>query len=168
MSTHSIWWSQINGGQQPSCSLGGTSSLPHGVAPPINLPTHSSQATVLWIRERQPSTLASNKSFFSTCGMVFIQQFLTSGAKTRERLTGPSGPGLVPWLSCPASLGPRLLNWPHISTDCGSQTLLPCQLSHPSLASLPLPSTWPTSLLRLGKCHPYWGCLLSLSRSGKW
>jgi hypothetical protein len=45
--------------------------------------------------------------------------------------------------------------------DCGSQTLLPCQCSHPPLTSFPLPSTWPTPLLGLRKCHPR-DCLLSL------
>jgi hypothetical protein len=34
--------------------------------------------------------------------MVFIQQFLTAGAKTQERLIGCSGQGLLPWPSCPA------------------------------------------------------------------
>jgi hypothetical protein len=50
--------------------------------------------------------------------------------------------------------------------DCGFWTLLPC-CSHPSLVSLPLLSTWPTPLLRLGKCHHSWGCLPSLSWSRK-
>jgi hypothetical protein len=102
MSTHSIWWSQINGGQWPSCSLGGTPSLPHSVAPPIKPPTHSSQAAALWTQRRQPSSLCFNKSFFSTHGMVFVWQFLTSGTKTLERLAGCSRLGLVPWPLCPA------------------------------------------------------------------
>jgi hypothetical protein len=75
MLSHSIWWSQINGGQQPGCSLGGTPSLPHGLVPPIKPPTHSSQAAALWTRESaQQSVLPINS--FSTCG-VFVQQFLT-------------------------------------------------------------------------------------------
>jgi hypothetical protein len=68
---------QVSGGQQAGCSLGGTPSLPHGVATPIMPPTHSSQAAALWSWGRQPSSLYFNKSFFSTHGMVFIWQFLT-------------------------------------------------------------------------------------------
>jgi hypothetical protein len=45
---------------------------------------------------------ASNKSFFSTHGVVFIGQFLTSGAETWERLTRRSSTGMVPQLSFPA------------------------------------------------------------------
>jgi hypothetical protein len=48
-----------------------------------------------------PAVCASNK-FFSTHGVVFVQQYLTSGAETQERLTGCPCPGLVPWLLCPA------------------------------------------------------------------
>jgi hypothetical protein len=77
MLTHSIWRSQINGNQWPGCSLGGTPSLPHGVASPIKPPTHSSQAAALWTWEGQPSSLCFNKSFFSTHGVVFVWQFLT-------------------------------------------------------------------------------------------
>jgi hypothetical protein len=49
-----------------------------------------------------PAVCASNKAFFSTRGVVFIWQFLTSDAETQERLTGHLCPGLVPWLLCPA------------------------------------------------------------------
>jgi hypothetical protein len=48
--------------------------------------------------------------------------------------------------------------------DCGFWSLLPCQLSHPSLVSL-FHCSPPELLLRLSKFHPLWGCLLSLSLS---
>jgi hypothetical protein len=90
----------------------GTLSLLHSLAPPIKPTTHSSQSAALWSQGRQPSSLYFNKSLFSTHGMVFVEQFLASGAKTWERLTGRSGLGLVPWLHVLPSPGPRLLSWP--------------------------------------------------------
>jgi hypothetical protein len=137
----------------------GTVSLPHRMAPLIKPPTHYIQAAVLWSWGRHPSSLYL--TFFSTRGVVVIWQFLTSGAKPRDRLTGCSGWGWPLGFHILPSPVPRLLNWPHVPMDCGSRTLLLCPLSHPPLASLSLPFTWPTPLLRLGKCHPSQGCLLS-------
>jgi hypothetical protein len=72
ISTHSIWWKQINGVQWPGYSLGGTPSLPYGVAPPIKPPTHSSQAAALWTRERQPSRkIPINLSFLHVAWSLF-------------------------------------------------------------------------------------------------
>jgi hypothetical protein len=48
-------------------------SLPHGLAPPTHFLLIFSQATSLWVTAFQSG---SNKSFFSTRGMVFIQQYL--------------------------------------------------------------------------------------------
>jgi hypothetical protein len=54
-----------------------TLSLSHGLALPIKPTTYFSQATALWTWEWQPCGLVPNKSFLSTRGVVFIQQFLT-------------------------------------------------------------------------------------------
>jgi hypothetical protein len=53
-----------------------TLSLLYGLAPPIKPTTHFSQSAALWTREWHSCCLVPNKSFFSTCGMVFIWQFL--------------------------------------------------------------------------------------------
>jgi hypothetical protein len=51
---------------------------------------------------------------------------------------------------------PRQLNWPHVPPDSGFLTLLPCWLSHPSLAFL-YHCFPPDLLLRLRKCYaPAW------------
>jgi hypothetical protein len=66
-----------------------TLSLPHCLAPSIKPTMHFSQAASLWTWEWQPCILVPNKPFFSTRGMVFIQQYLTfptqkMGAKTEN------------------------------------------------------------------------------------
>jgi hypothetical protein len=126
-----------------------TLSLPHGLATPIKPTTHSSQAASLWTREWQPCGLVPNKSFFSKHGVVFIRQYVTSGAKTRERLTGQASPGLLPWPLCPAlsqtqtsELTPRASGlW---ILDLTALLAFPSSIS----LSLPLLSTWPTPQTR--------------------
>jgi hypothetical protein len=82
-----------------------TLSLPHGLAPPIKSTT---EPLLPDLEGDNPAVC--NKSFFSTCGEVFIRQFLTSGAETRERLTRRSGPGCSLGLHVLPSPEPRLLN----------------------------------------------------------
>jgi hypothetical protein len=55
-----------------------TLSLPHGLAPPIK-PTTYFQPSHCTLNLKRVTALwsGSNKSFFSTCGIVFIQQYLT-------------------------------------------------------------------------------------------
>jgi hypothetical protein len=125
-----------------------TLSLPHGLAPPIKPTTHFSQTSALWTREWQPAVW-TNKPFFSTHGVVFIRQYLTSGTETWQRLTGRSSPGLVPWLSCPALSQTQTAEL----TPCASRLWildLTALLSFPSIISLSLPllSTWPTPQAR--------------------
>jgi hypothetical protein len=82
MSTHSIWWSKINRGQQPGCSLGGTPSLPYCVAPPIKPPTHSSQAATPWTRgSAQQSVLPINLSFLYMLWSLFSSSFQQTPVK---------------------------------------------------------------------------------------
>jgi hypothetical protein len=121
----------------PGCSLGGTSSLPHGVTPPIKLPTIPAELLHSGPKS-QPSSLAPNKCFFSTRGAVSVQQFLTSGAKTQERLTECCCPGLVPWLSCPALSRTQTAELtPHVY-GLWISDLTALLAPHPPLASLPL------------------------------
>jgi hypothetical protein len=77
-----------------------TLSLPHGLTPSIKPIPNSPKSLLLDLRGDSPVVWISNKSFFSTCGVVFIWQYLTSGAKTLERLTGCFGLGLLPWRLC--------------------------------------------------------------------
>jgi hypothetical protein len=132
-----------------------TPSLPHGLALPTRPTPQFSQVATPWSwgwRDGGSSPVVwTNKSFLSTRGVVLIQQYLTSGAETWEKLTGHSGCSLG--LHVLPSPEPRLLNWPHMPPDCGFQTLLSCQLFHPSLASV-FHGSLPDLLLRLGKCHP--------------
>jgi hypothetical protein len=133
------------------------------------MPTTHFQPSHFTLNPKRVTTLwsGSNKSFFSTCGMVFTWQYLISGAETWERLTGCSGLGLVPWPLCSALSQTQTAEL----TPCASRlwisdlTALLAFLSIISF-SLPLLSTQPTPLLRLSKCHPPSGLpALSLSLS---
>jgi hypothetical protein len=116
-----------------------TLSLPHGLAPPIK-PTTDFSLSRFTLHPKRVTALqsGSNKSFFSTHGVVFVRQFLTSRAKIREMLTGCSGPGLLPWPLCPALSQTQTAEL----TPCASGlwildlTALP---AFPSIISLSLP-----------------------------
>jgi hypothetical protein len=80
-----------------------TLSLPSPWLGPSYKPTTCFQPSCFTLNLRVTALRSgSNKSFLSTHGVVFIQQYLTSGAETQERLSGCSGLGLFPWPSCPA------------------------------------------------------------------
>jgi hypothetical protein len=109
-----------------------TLSLPHGLAPPIKPTTQFSQAEP----ESDSPVVWTNKPFLSTRGMVFIWQYLISGAETWERLQDAPAWDCSLGLHVLPSPKPRLLNGPHVPLDCGFRNLLPCWLFHPSLAFL--------------------------------
>jgi hypothetical protein len=109
-----------------------------------------------------PVVCASNKSFFSTCGVVFVWSFLTSGVKTWARLKGQLCLRLVPWLLCPA------LSWTQtaVLTPCayGLWILDPTALpALPSTTSLSSTALHLTCFSPWTGCHSSRGCLLSLS-----
>jgi hypothetical protein len=96
--------------------------------------------------------------------MVFARQYVTSGAKNQERLTGCSGLGLVPWISCPPLSHTQTAELtPHVYRLWISDfTALPALPSTTRLSCTARHLTYSSPQIRY---HPSQGWLLSLSVS---
>jgi hypothetical protein len=78
-----------------------TLSLPHGLAPPTS-PLPNSAKPPHSEPESDGPAVWTNKTFLSTCGVVFIRQYLIVSKlkvkKSKSAMDGKKGEGLKAWL----------------------------------------------------------------------